>query len=386
MKDQGLRDLGHIGAIRRGPRIKVVGGESHLVVHHNVDSAACAVAIEARHLGHLVHHALSCHRGIAVNEDGQHTRLVAVAGIDAGARNAFHHGIHGLQVGGVGSQGDGHLLPCVGHLFAGISQVVLDVAVEQAFPIVRFAFKFTENVGVGLSENVGKCAQASAVGHADDHFPNTTRGAGLNQGIQRGDEAFTALERKAFLADELLLEELLKQCGLTDFLQHMFPAVAIQPWAVGKLNVFTHPLQPFWLADVHVFNPDGVAIRRFQMRNDVPQGGGANAHFAAGLKHGVQIGFREVEVFEREGRSVRAPVAHRVGLGEQMSPRAVPVHQIQNLEFFERRRGRRILTILGQTQVKPRKKKPPRPVHRIGVLAVASVHGFERARFSVAQK
>ena len=84
------------------------------------------------------------------------------------------------------------------------------------------------------------------------------------------------------------------------------------------------------------------------MQNDVPQGGGANAAAA----------FDTVSNRTPRGRNFqcevgRAPVAHG-WLGEQMS--SVPVYQIQHFEFFEGRRGRRILTILGQTQVKPRKK------------------------------
>ena len=75
-----------------------------------------------------------------------------------------------------------------------------------------------------------------------------------------------------------------------------------------------------------------------------------------------------------------------VSSGEQVTSGAVPVDQIQHLEFLQGGGRGRIVAIRGSAEVKTGKKKPPRAVHRFGVLQVASVKGFERARFSVAQK
>ena len=118
VKDQPLGDLGHVGAVGRRSCVKVVGGEAHLVVHHEVHGATCAVAVQACHLGHLVHHTLARDGRVAVDEDGQHTGFVAAMGVDACTGDAFHHRVHRLEVRGVGRQSDGHLFTGVRHLLA----------------------------------------------------------------------------------------------------------------------------------------------------------------------------------------------------------------------------------------------------------------------------
>ena len=168
--------------------------------------------------------------------------------------------------------------------------MVFDIAIKQAVSIVRLAFKFAQDVGVRLTQNVRQCAQTTSVCHADDHFANPSCGARLNQCVKGGNQTFTPLEGETFLADELLLQELLEQRGLADFLQNVPASCGVQSRAIGQLDVLSNPLEPFGLRDVHVFDANGVAIGRLEMGNDVPEFGRPNAHFVARLKHRVQIG------------------------------------------------------------------------------------------------
>ena len=95
--------LGHVRAVGGRAGVQVVGGEAHLVVDDQVDGAAGGVAVQAFHLQDLVHNALTGHRGVAVDEDGQHlTAVHAVVRVSLGAGNALHHRIYRLQVGRIG--------------------------------------------------------------------------------------------------------------------------------------------------------------------------------------------------------------------------------------------------------------------------------------------
>ena len=254
-----------------------------------MNGAACAVAIEAGHLGHFVHHALSGDGGVSVNQNRQHTGFIAVPRIDAGTGNSLHHGVHRLEVRGVRRQGDGDLFSGVRHLLARVAEVILHISVEQAVTIVGFAFELTEDVGVRLAKDVGQRAEAAAVRHADDDFTHATGGSRFNQGVEGRNQAFSSFEGEALLADELFLEELLEERGLADLFEHVLSAFSVQTWTVGQLDVLANPLEPLRLGDVHVFNPNRVTVRRLQMGNDVSELCGANAHFIARLEHRVEV-------------------------------------------------------------------------------------------------
>ena len=64
-----LGHLANIRAINRTPSVQVIRREAHLVVNHDMDGSARAVAVELGHLRHLVHDALARNGRIPVNED-----------------------------------------------------------------------------------------------------------------------------------------------------------------------------------------------------------------------------------------------------------------------------------------------------------------------------
>ena len=386
VKDQPLGDLGHIGAIGRRSCVEVVGGEAHLVVHHEVHGATSAVAVQASHLDHLVQHTLACDGRIAVDEDGQHAGFVTTVCVDAGAGDAFHHRVDRLEVRGVGRQSDGHFFTGVRHLLARVAEVVLDVAVKKSVVVVGFAFKLAEDVRVRLAQNVRQRAQTTPVRHANHHFLHAARGARLDHGVQSRNQTLPAFKREALLAHEFLLQEFLEQRRLADLLQNVLTTICIQPRAVDELYPVADPRQALRLADVHVLDPDRFAVRRLEVSHNVLQCRRTQPHFATRLEHGVQVGLTQVELSQIQGRQIGPASPNGVRLGEEVSPSAVPVNQVQHLELLQGRWRLSVLAVLGTAQVKSGKKKSPRAVHRFGFLQVTSVHSIERARFGVAQK
>ena len=264
--------------------------------------------------------------------------------------------------------------------------MVLDVTVKKSVVVVRLAFELAEDVGVGLAQNVRQGAQTTAVRHADHDFLHATGGARLNHGVQRRNQTLPTFKREAFLAHELFLQEFLEQGRLADFLQHVLSALRIQARAVRQFNPFTNPCKALRLADVHVFDSNGFAVGGLEVSHDVFQRCRPQPHFAARLKHGVEVGLTQVKLPQIQRGHVGPAGPYRVGLGEQVAPGAVPMDQVQHLELLQGRWRCSVLAILGAAQVKSSKKKSPRAVHRFGVLQVTSVHGIERARFGVAQK
>ncbi len=100
-----VHDFGHVGAVNTGSRVLKVGRETNLVVDDEVDRAARVVAGEARHLRHFVHNALARHGGVAVDQHGQYSVVVAVVHpVSPGADEAFHHRVYCFEVRGVGCQ------------------------------------------------------------------------------------------------------------------------------------------------------------------------------------------------------------------------------------------------------------------------------------------
>ena len=189
---------------------------------------------------------------------------------------------------------DGH--PGVGLEVRAVPHVVLDVAVEVVPVVVGLAGELLENVGVGLIEDVREGVQAAPVGHADDELLGAELRAALHDGVQRGQQALTALHAEALLAHELLLEELLEDGGLVELLENLLLLRLAQDGPVGQLDVVLEPLPALRLADVHVLDADGVAVSRLEVGDDVPQGRGADADFAARLEDSVEVRLLQPEV------------------------------------------------------------------------------------------
>ena len=108
VEDRHLDHLRDVGGVHRGARVFRQGGEADLIVHHDVDRAAGAVAGELRHVQRLRHDSLPGESGIAV--DQQRQNFAAMLGVAANplprARCSFHHGIDRFEMARIGREAD----------------------------------------------------------------------------------------------------------------------------------------------------------------------------------------------------------------------------------------------------------------------------------------
>ena len=287
---------------------------------------------------------------------------------------------------GVGGERDVDVVATVGREVPRITEVVFDVAVKVAVIVVGLAFELGENFFVRLAEDVGEGRQATTVGHADDDFADPVGGAVLNRRIEGSDEGFAAFEGEAFLAYEFLLQKLLEQCRLAQLLQNLLAIRRLEPRPIHELNRFPDPLLAVQLADVHVLNPDAVAVRLLEMRHDVAQLRRPDPDLIARLEHRIEVGIAQAEMAQGEVRCVRPAGAHRVRLGEEVTARPVAVNQVEDLKFLQRLRAGAVFAVVGQGQIKPPKKKPPTRVDGLGVLFELGVQMVERTGLGIAQE
>mmetsp|Transcript_37262 Transcript_37262/g.97692 ORF Transcript_37262/g.97692 Transcript_37262/m.97692 type:complete len:409 (-) Transcript_37262:836-2062(-) len=173
--------LCNVGAVWRGARRSGVGGEANLVVHHNVNRAACRVLRKLRHRKMLVHDTLPRERSVSVEKDGHHVLRWDPAVELLGPRLPCHHRVDRFEVRRVGQEGQVHKLVarqlCVGARPRGVppdrchlhvrrhAKMVFDIS----RPVVRGggARKLLEDLLHRFLHHVVQNVEAAAVRHAD---------------------------------------------------------------------------------------------------------------------------------------------------------------------------------------------------------------------------
>ena len=322
-----------------------------------------------------------------MDEDGNDFFFVVQVQVNLAAREAFHHRVHGFEVRRVGAEGQVDFRARIGFDGFGVAQVVLYVAVEDAFVVVLLAFKLAEDLAVRLAEDVRQRVEASAVGHAQDHFFHPAFHAFFDDGINGRDDCLAAFHAEALLAHEFLLEELLKDRRLVHLAQNMLALLGAELRAILDLDVLVDPVHPFGVADVHEFDADALAVGLGQVIDDFLEGGGTDAHFFACLEDSTQVAGFQPKVLDVEGGGVLATLTYRVGFGEQVTTGTVSVDQLQHTEFLVhvlRDSVTRGVVCFGE--FKALEEQIPGRVHRIGVFAVLLVQLLDGAGVSIAEE
>ena len=288
-----INNLGQVGAVNRRAGILKIGGETDLVVDHEVDGAAGLVAFQLRHLRHFVANALAGHGGVAVNEDGQHLIVVAaVAVVELGPHEAFHHRVHGFEVGGVGRQLQVHGVAGGVHL-AAVAHVVLHVAVAHGQVGYGRALELRENLLVGLAHDVGQHVEPAAVGHANHHFLHAQLGPLTDDGVEGRNGGFAAFQREALLPQEFGVQEVLEHYGLVEFAQDAL-LVLLARVEIERimLHFLPEPVQHLRVADVHVLEADAAGVNLLQGRHNLAQRSlRAQPNNLAVAEFGIEVGF-----------------------------------------------------------------------------------------------
>ena len=141
-----------------------------------MDGAAGAITAHLRELQGFHHHALTRERGVTVNQHRHHfiERRENFAGLAAalhpGAHRTFHHRISDFQMRRIERQRQVHR-PTGGFHIGGKAHVIFHVA-GAAFRHPALALKFLEQFAGRFADDVDQHVEATAMGHADHHFPH----------------------------------------------------------------------------------------------------------------------------------------------------------------------------------------------------------------------
>lgn len=233
---------------------------------------------------------------------------------------AFHHGIHGFQMAGVGGEADVKVA-AVHMARGGVAEVVFDVAPANGGFRQVVRREFSEDGFQRLVEDVGEHVQPPAVGHAHFNVGDAGGGAALDDGVQQDDGTLPPFQGEAFFPNEALAQEFLEQFRLAEMEEGVPPDLRAVVHAVRpELDFFFNPGADFQIVYVVVFKPDGAAIDFLQVADDFTEGERAAVHEGADVGGLVQVFRTEAHFFQidrgaglvrrRQGIEARALVAH----------------------------------------------------------------------------
>ena len=293
MKDRGLDDLGHVGAVRSRACVDRIGGEADLIVDDEMDRSADAVALELRQIERLRNQTLARKGGVAMQQQGHHLGAVAVAMLHLlGAHLADDDRIDRFQVRRIGGQrqvdGVAVELPV-----AGGAQMILDVPrAADVLRMGRAAAELVEDRLVGLAHEVGQHVEPAAVRHAEHHLLQAQLAATLQDLLQPGDHRLGPFQAEALGARVLLIEELLEGLGRRQTLQDRALARHREGRAVQGLvlDALLDPTLLIRILDVHELDADGSAVDDAADLDDFMQGRDFPAQDAVDEDRAVQVG------------------------------------------------------------------------------------------------
>ena len=325
VQDRRLDALGHVAGIGRAARELRAGGEADLVVDDEMDAAAGIVAGDAREAETFPHDALARKGRVAMDQHRQHLLMLGkvVAEGLLRAHLAQDHRIDGFEVRGIGDQRHVDLDPVKLAVGRG-AEVIFDVA--RSADILRIggaAGKFVENDAEALGHDIGQHVEAAAMRHAEHDFAHAARPAIFDDGFERGDHGFAAVQTKALGPDIFAAQELLILLGLDDLGQDRLLALGRE---VDFLVLAFHPVLQeaalLHVGDMHIFQADIAAVILPQDRHQFADGRILQTERTAEVDLLVEVG--QTMIFRRQvGRLVTLGQAQRIEIGGQM-----PAHPI----------------------------------------------------------
>ena len=147
-----------------------------------------------------------------------------------------------------------------------------------------------------------------------------------------------------------------------------------------------YPLQFLWLADVHIFDPYGLAVNFLKVGDDILKSGWTEPQDLSGVEDGLQIRLFQSEVLHVQVRLIFSPFANGIGLGEEVPPGAVAVNEFDYLEFLDHILWDRyrfatlrvfydVFPILGtlHSEIEALKEGPPAGFDAVGIMKILVV-------------
>ncbi len=329
MEDRGLYRLGDIGGVERRAGVERRGGETNLVVHHDMNGAAGVVAAELGQVERLGDDPLTGEGGVAMEQHRQHGVLGAgAAGLLLGAGDSLQYRVDGFEMAGVGDHLDGDLAPVRCGVEPLGSEVVLDVTGEVVALVgILEPDELPEDRRKRLADGVGEHVEPATVGHPDGDILDPRVGGGGQQGVEQRDQALRALQAEALGAEELGVEVALETLGLVELAQD--PHLLLdRKLRCRHLGVLLDPQLLVRFLDVHVLDAGGAAVGIAQQPEDPSQihpgltGEPTGGELAIEVPQCQSVGER-VEL----GVDDRRILTQWVEVGDEVAPHPVHVDQ-----------------------------------------------------------
>jgi hypothetical protein len=263
VEDGRVDGLCDIRTVRRRSRESRVGSETDLVVDDQVERTTDSIVGQVVHSHGFVDDTLTGKGGVSVEqypESGVVVLLVTLEVLDSPGLSHDDR-VFSLQVGRVGNQREGDLLP--GRRRSDIvgTQVVLDVSTTRVVRI-SVARELVQDGLDGLPDDVSEHVQSTTMGHTHDDALDTSVDRSVDQGLHTRDQGLATLETESLLVGVLRSDELFEKLGPHQPVEDdsLFFGVVLP--LVGLFDPFPNPVTLVLLRDVNVLHTDRSSCSR----------------------------------------------------------------------------------------------------------------------------
>src|SRR5690606_16786037 len=247
------------------------GSKADLVVDHDVDRAARAIAGKVRKLQRFHHNALARECSIAVQQDWQNAAvnlfaitLLAVAKfVLTGPCHTFDDRIHRFEVARVSRKLYEKLLAGLHLALSDRTLVVFHVAFIGREARVSRSFENREDpfghiARFGVADNVREDVKAAAMRHSHIDLFDAAGRSTFEQLVENGNDGLRSFERKTLLSEIFLVQELLELFGFDQLLEQLFLYVVADRRGIDEMlaDLATDPFFFRAAAKVPIFDTD----------------------------------------------------------------------------------------------------------------------------------
>lgn len=349
VEDRGVDSLGDISAVSGRTGEAGIGGETNLVVDHQVDGTAGRESGKLVEAQALVNDTLAGNSGITVKEDGHGALvldLIVVIVLD-GTNLAKDNGVLSLQMGGVGNQRQLHTLSGRSGTLKVHAQMVLDVTGTLVLT-TGSAGEFAEDGLVGLADDVGENVETTTMGHTNDNVLDAIIDAAVNQGLHAGNQGLATLQTESLVVGVLGGQEGLEAGGPDETVEDAALLVDGVLEGLGNLEALAEPVALFSVGNVDELDTVGTAVDLLASSHNLTEGHllaaiplEARQDTGAKSVFGIQVLLSELVVVEleflgsdvAETRLVGVTDAQGIDLGLVVATSLVGAHKELDLEM-----------------------------------------------------
>src|ERR1700756_1051233 len=178
---------------------------------------------------------------------------------------SLHHGIYNFQMAWICRQVDADLGPALQDADALVSQMIFHVTITRDQVRNVVLRKFLENRWIRLLQKVSQNGESSPVSHPHDDVRNIGFGTPAQDGLENHHQTFSALQRKALLADKLRMNELFEGLSFHQPTKKLLLLGRIRPERIETaFNSLSDPFPYLFVLNMHKLHPDGSGVDGFE--------------------------------------------------------------------------------------------------------------------------